>query len=64
MEKQYIKPTLTLNLTPVRMAMIRNVTVCAYEDVEQGEHSSSPGGIANLYSHHENQYGSYSENLI
>ena len=32
------------------------------EDVEQVEHFSIAGGIANLYNHCENQYGCASEN--
>ena len=37
------------------------VTADAGEDVEQGEHSSIAGGIAHLYNHFENQFGSFSE---
>ncbi|EGW02069.1 hypothetical protein I79_013043 [Cricetulus griseus] len=33
------------------------MTVYAGEDVEKGEHPSTDGGIANLYSHFGNQYG-------
>ncbi|KAL6033778.1 hypothetical protein STEG23_020770, partial [Scotinomys teguina] len=32
------------------------------EDVEQGEHASTVGGSANLYSHFGNQYDDISEN--
>ena len=34
----------------------------AGEDVEQGEHSSTAGGSANLYNHSGNQFGGFSEN--
>ncbi|EGW10962.1 hypothetical protein I79_012172 [Cricetulus griseus] len=33
------------------------MTVHVGEDVEKGEHSSTAGGSANLYSHFGNQYG-------
>ena len=38
------------------------MTVYAEKNVEQGEHSSSASGNANLYSHFGIQYGSFSEN--
>ncbi|KAL6041517.1 hypothetical protein STEG23_029405, partial [Scotinomys teguina] len=40
------------------------ITACVGVDVEQGEHFSTADGIANLYSHFGNQYGSFSENGI
>ena len=47
-----IKTTLRCHLTPVRMAKIKNTNDSyAGEDVEKGEHSSTAGGSANLYSH-------------
>jgi hypothetical protein len=39
------------------------VTIQAGKDVEQGEHSSIAGGIANLYNHFGNQFGDFSKNL-
>ncbi|EGW08660.1 hypothetical protein I79_010246 [Cricetulus griseus] len=40
------------------MAKIKTpMTVYAGEDVEKGEHFSTAGGSANLYSHFGNQYG-------
>ena len=48
--------------TPIRMANIKNMaTVHDRQDVEQGEHSPIVGGSANLYSHHGNQHGDFSE---
>jgi hypothetical protein len=38
------------------------VTADAGEDVEKKKHSSIAGGIASLYNHSENQFGSSSEN--
>jgi hypothetical protein len=38
------------------------VTADAGEDVEKEEHSSTVGGIANLYNHSGNQSGGPSEN--
>jgi hypothetical protein len=38
------------------------VTAQASEDMEKNEHSSIAGGIANLYSHSEKQFGRFSEN--
>ena len=38
------------------------VTAHTAEDVEQGEHSSLPGGSANLYNCSKNQSGSFLEN--
>jgi hypothetical protein len=38
------------------------VTAVAGQDVKEEEHSSIPGGIANLYNHSENQFGGSSEN--
>jgi hypothetical protein len=57
-----IKTTLRFHLTPVRMAKIIQVTADAGEDVEKEEHSSIVGGIASLYNHSGNQFGSFSEN--
>jgi hypothetical protein len=38
------------------------LTADAGEDVEKEEHSSIVGGIASLYNHSGNQFGSSSEN--
>jgi hypothetical protein len=38
------------------------VTADADEDVEEEEHFSIAGGIANLYNHSGNQFGGNSEN--
>jgi hypothetical protein len=59
-----IKTTLRFHLTPVRMAKIKNSGDTAYagKDMVKEEHFSIAGGIANLYSHSENQFGSSSEN--
>jgi hypothetical protein len=61
-----IKTTLRFNLTPVRMAKIKNskihMTGDVGKNVEKEEHSSIAGGIANLYNHSENQPGGSSEN--
>jgi hypothetical protein len=58
-----IKTTLRFNLTPVRMAKIKNSgdSRCCV-DVEKEEHSSIVGGIAGLYNHSGNQSGGSSEN--
>ena len=57
-----IKTTLRYHLTPVRMAKSKTpITVHVGEDVEKGEHSSTAGRSANLYSHFGNQYGKSSE---
>jgi hypothetical protein len=39
------------------------VTADAWKDVEKEEHSSTSGGIAIWYSHFENQFGGFSENM-
>jgi hypothetical protein len=39
------------------------VTADAGEDVEKEEHSSIAGGIASLYNHSGNQFGSFSYNI-
>ena len=45
------------------MAEIKTQVIAhAGEDVEQGEHSSSARGSANLYNHFENQFDSFSKN--
>ena len=56
--------TLRFYLIPVRMGKIKkpHMTSYAAEDVEQGEHSSSAVGSANLYSHFVNQYDRFSQN--
>ena len=58
-----IKSTLRFHLTPVRMSKIK-IQVIAHvsEDVEQGKHSSTAGGSANMYNHFENPCGGFSEN--
>jgi hypothetical protein len=38
------------------------MTADAGEDMEKEEHSSIAGGIANLYNHSRNQFGSSSKN--
>ena len=61
-----IKTTLRYPLIPVRMDTFKNTEDILErkvgENVESGEHSSTAGGSANLYSHFQNQYGSFSEN--
>jgi hypothetical protein len=58
-----IKTTLRSHLTPVRMAKIKNSgDRDAGNDVEEEEHSSIVGGIANWYNHSGNQFGGSSEN--
>jgi hypothetical protein len=58
-----IKMTLRIHLVPTRMAEIKTQVIAhAGEDVEQGEHSSSARGSANLYNHFENQFDSFSKN--
>jgi hypothetical protein len=58
-----IKTTLRFQLTPVRMAKIKNSgdSRCGM-DVEKEEHFSIVGGIAGLYNHSGNQSGGSSEN--
>jgi hypothetical protein len=58
-----IKTILIFNLTPVRMAKIKNhVTTDPGEDVEKEKHSSNPVGIASWYNNSGNQPGCSSEN--
>lgn len=68
MAKKYLKKSSTFLddllrflLTPVIRSKMQ-VTVHAGEAVEQGEHSSIVGEIANFYSYFGNQYGCFSEN--
>ena len=59
-----IKTTLRYHFTLVRMAKIKiQITTHAGEDVEQGEHSSTDGGSANLYNCFGSQCGGSSEKL-
>jgi hypothetical protein len=54
-----IKTTLRFHLTPVRRLRLKTqVTADTGEDVEKEEHSSIAGGIASLYNHSGNQFGS------
>jgi hypothetical protein len=55
--KMQIKSTVKFPLTAVRLAKIKN----SGENVEEEEHSSNAGGIANCYNHSGNQFGSPSE---
>jgi hypothetical protein len=61
-----IKMTLRFHLTPIRMAKIKKkkpqVTVHIGRNVENEEHTSIAGGIANWYNHSGNQSGGSSEN--
>jgi hypothetical protein len=62
-EKKKASPTLRFCLIPIRMAKINTqVAAQAREDVENEEHSSMAGGVANQYNHSGNQSGSSSEN--
>lgn len=46
------------------MVKIKNIVITHVgEDLEQGKHSSIVSGSAHLYSHFENQYAKFSENL-
>jgi hypothetical protein len=61
--KMQIKMTLTIHLTPIRMAKIKTQgTADADEYVEKEEHSSIAGGIASWNNHTGNQSDSSSEN--
>jgi hypothetical protein len=58
-----IKTTLRFHLTPVRMAKIKNSSDSrCWQGCGEEEHSPIAGGIASLYNHSENPYGSSSEN--
>ena len=58
-----MKTTMRYHLTPVRMAIIKNLqTINAGEDVEKREPSYTVGGNVNWYNHYEEQYGGSSEN--
>ena len=58
-----IKTTPRFQLTPVRMAKMKNSgTADAGEDVGKEEHFSIVGGIASWKNHSGNQFGGSSEN--
>ena len=53
-----IKTTIRYHLTPVRMAIIKNIqTINAGDDVEKRELSYTVGGNVNWYNHYGEQYG-------
>ena len=53
-----ITTTMSYHLTPVRMAIIKNLqTMNAEEGVEKTEPSCTVGGNVNCYSHYGEQYG-------
>jgi hypothetical protein len=53
---------LRVHLTLIRIAKVKNSKdSLAGEVVEQGEHSSTAGGSADLYNHSGNQCGGFSE---
>ena len=53
-----------IKIPPGKMANVKKsqVTTHADEAVEQGEHASTAGGRANLYSYYGSQCGGFSEN--
>lgn len=60
--KMQIKMIPRFHLIPVRMSNIKNKSDSSGGyNVEQGEYAYTSGEKTNLYSHFENQYGSFSE---
>jgi hypothetical protein len=58
-----IKMTLDSTLHQLEWLISKTkVTTHAGKDMEHGEHFSIAGGIANLYNHFGNQFGSFSGN--
>ena len=58
-----IKTTIRYHLTPVKMAIIKNLqTINAGEGVEKREPPYTVGGNVNWYSHYGEQYGSSPKN--
>ena len=52
-----IETTMRCDLTPIRMAIIKNLQTIAGEDVEIREHSYPVGGNINWQSHYGEQCG-------
>ena len=55
-----IKTTVRYHFTPVRMAVIKKITVV--KDVEKRETLCTVGGSVNWWSHYGKQYGGSSKN--